>query len=192
MLRNLLSIILVVIAVHSATAGERFFPKGTLSQNVEVSELKERWYSKHLRAMNERPWSEATSGQHGYRLTWLRTFHHPMVFRLDIAPDGTADLYVKVANGRGGYDPGVLTVNKTIHISKVQTDTIPTGLAQTGFWNMDGFIDRHGLDGAQWIVEGVKNTRYHVVDRQSPSGTVFQLWALSLMGLSGMDIEPIY
>ena len=192
MLRNLLSIVLIVVAVHSAAAGERYFPKGTLSQNFEVSEMKERWYSKQLRAMNERPWSGGARELHGYRLTWLRTFHHPIVVRLDIAPDGTANLHVKVASGRGGYDPGVLTVNKTIHISKVQTDTILTGLEQTRFWTMASYVDRYGFDGARWIVEGVDDARYHVVDRLSPEGSPFQFWALSLMKLSDVDLEPIY
>ena len=192
MLRNLLTIVLVVVAVHSATAGERYFPKGTLSQNIEVSELKERWYSKQLRAMNERPWSGGAKGQHGYRLTWLRTFHHPMVFRLDIAPDGTAELHIKVTSGASGYDPGVLTVNKTINLSRTQTDIILTGLEQIKFWTMASHMESTGLDGAQWIAEGVKAARYHVVDRWSPEGSAFQFWALSLMGLSGMDIEPIY
>ncbi len=39
------------------------------------------------------------------------------------------------------------------------------------FWNLptlqpsDGTV---GLDGAQWIIEGAKDGRYHVIDRWSP------------------------
>ena len=173
-------------------AGDRFFPKGSLSDNADASEFMELWYGKHLRAMNEGLLTDADAGQHVYRLTWLRTFHHPMVFRLAIAQDGTVELHVKVTSGAGGYDPGVLTVNKTIHLTKVQADIMLAGLEQIEFWTMTSYLERTGVDGAEWIVEGVKNVRYHVVDRWSPEGSAFQFWALSLMWLSGMDLEPIY
>ena len=192
MFRYLVLIVLIVSAVHPTMAGDRFFPKGSLSDNADASEFMELWYGKHLRAMNEGLLTDADAGQHVYRLTWLRTFHHPMVFRLAIAQDGTVELHVKVTSGAGGYDPGVLTVNKTIHLTKVQADIMLAGLEQIEFWTMTSYLERTGVDGAEWIVEGVKNARYHVVDRWSPEGSAFQFWALSLMWLSGMDLEPIY
>ena len=142
--------------------------------------------------MYEFPLVDSDPGQHVYRLTWLRTFHHPMVFRLDIAPDGTAELHVKVTSGAGGYRPGWRIVNKTIPVTSIQTDTILAGLEQIKFWTMTSHLESTGLDGAQWIVEGVKDAHYHVVDRWTPGGTAFQFWALSLMELGGVDLEPIY
>ena len=38
-----------------------------------------------------------------------------------------------------------------------------------GFWNAPSPInDQTGTDGSQWIIEGVKAGRYHVVDRWMP------------------------
>ena len=49
-----------------------------------------------------------------------------------------------------------------------------------------------GLDGARWILEGLKKGRYHVVERWSPEGGKFREAAECLIGLSKLDIEKIY
>jgi hypothetical protein len=192
MFRCLLLIVWLAGTVHPAVAGDRYFPEGSLSNNAESDKFREEWYAKCLRAMSELPLSDQVIGQHVYRLTWLRTFHHPMIFRLEFAKNGTAELHVKVTSGAGGYDPGVMTVNKTVPLSKTQTETILAGLEQIKFWAMASHFESFGADGAQWIVEGVKDTQYHVVDRWSPDGSAFQFWALAVMELGGVNLEPVY
>ncbi len=49
-----------------------------------------------------------------------------------------------------------------------------------------------GMDGARWIVEGVKAGRYHLVDRWSPKDGAVREFGLLLVGLSEIDSEPIY
>src|SRR5262249_15394411 len=47
------------------------------------------------------------------------------------------------------------------------------------------------LDSDHWIVEGVKDGKYHVVDREEPEGD-FEALCLSLLELSGLDLEVPY
>lgn len=41
-------------------------------------------------------------------------------------------------------------------------------LEQHKFWDLPSNNPREGADGSQWIIEGVRNGRHHVVDRWSP------------------------
>ena len=49
---------------------------------------------------------------------------------------------------------------------------------------------RLGNDGAQWILEGMKDGRYHVVDRWSPDGGDYRAACLHLLKLSGLGVNP--
>ena len=44
-------------------------------------------------------------------------------------------------------------------------------------------------DGAQWVLEGTRNGRYHVVDRWSPTGTEYEQLCKFLMELSPVKLD---
>ena len=49
--------------------------------------------------------------------------------------------------------------------------------------------DQEGTDGSQWVIEGVRAGRYHVVDRWTPSkGVVRELGLMLAFDLAKMDI----
>lgn len=54
--------------------------------------------------------------------------------------------------------------------------------------NPDGTIRIDGDDGAQWIVEGVRSKRYHVIDRWSPKDN-YRLACLYLLKLSRIRVN---
>ena len=154
-------------------ANPQYFPNGTFhdsSESDNFNNFKERWYSKHLRAMAEPSLPEATKYRAlvAYRFLWLRTFHHPIAIRLTIRLDGTGFLTGKVASGRGGYEPGVLSQNDSFGISKPQVQTFLNLLQKAAFWVLPTENAPGGFDGAGWILEGVQVGNYHVVDRWSP------------------------
>ncbi len=54
-------------------------------------------------------------------------------------------------------------------------------VTEVGFWNAPNPVnDQRGTDGSQWIIEGVKGSHYHVVDRWSPTNGVARQLGLLL------------
>ncbi len=112
-----------------------------------------------------------------YRFLWLRTFDHPIAVRLDVHEDGTGTLVTKMASGAGGYAPGKLTEDRTSVLTREQVSTFVGKTIAVHFWKLPSYdLNRSGEDGSEWVIEGVKDGKYHIVDRWSPDkGAVFEL-----------------
>ena len=165
-----------------------YFPKNTFNDHV-VS-----WYSKQLRALNEPSIYKQVSNQDKeiYRFTWLRTFHNPISIRVEKNKQGKPIVIVKVADGKGGYDPGKIKISSTVTIT---TKKYKQFIRKIGYYYFFWYIAETGkslgLDGAQWIVEGLSNGKYHIVDRWSPGGRVRKI-GLQFLKLSGLEVKNIY
>jgi hypothetical protein len=195
-MKPLLTSALLVFLVGNSTAQTKYFPDRVFCGSHEAGTC-ERWYAEHLRAMREPSlWelSKDTSKQ-SYRFLWLRSFHHPVSARLEVAKDGTAQLFVKVLNGRGGYEPGHIILNRNIKVYKELVEQFLGLLKEADFWNSPTEEPENSneirLDGAQWIIEGVTDGRYHVVDRWSPDDGPFRKAAL-LLALNLGHLNPRY
>ncbi len=46
-----------------------------------------------------------------------------------------------------------------------------------------------GMDGIQWVLEGVRNHEYHVADRLSPKDSDFARVCIFLMTLTPINLE---
>jgi hypothetical protein len=147
-----------------------YFPYGAYSDGWKGREASiNYWYGKHLRAMGEEslvrlrePESEV------YRFIWLRTFHHPVIVRLERTPHG-ATVVMKETDGQGGYEPGKLIVNRQIELTREEWCIFSQLIEDINYWNQPLELDAEGgNDGAQWILEGVRENRYTAVDRWSP------------------------
>ena len=186
-------------ACEQLVAERSRFPEGAFDDTA-LSSFVLLWYSEHLAAMaepvltriDERP-AEA------YRFLWLRTFHHPVVLRLqDVGGEKT--LVVKQTNGAGGYRPGELVVDRTIRVGAEEWNTFQSLLDAAGYWRAaETDRDEMGGDGAQWVLEAVRDGRYHIVERWSPDERYsseenlnFRDACLYLLKLSGLAIEPLY
>jgi hypothetical protein len=189
----LICALMLFFAVISATQTQ-YFPDRAFCGSPETG-VCETWYAKHLRAMREPSlWelSKDTSKQ-SYRFLWLRTFHHPVSARLEVAKDGTGQLFLKVLSGQGGYEPGHAILNRNIKVPKDAVDLFLQLLQKADFWNLPTEQESNvvGKDGAQWIMEGVLGGRYHAVDRWSPDDGPFRKAALFLAINLG-DLNPRY
>lgn len=126
-----------------------------------------RWYSKHLLAMNEPILHLDTSNKEVYRFTWLRTFHNPVSIRME-KNENEYLLYWKVCDGAGGYEPGNLTISKKKILDKSEWSSFVDIVNGIHFWKLETNQRLHDIDGSQWILEAKVKDKYHVVDRQSP------------------------
>jgi len=185
--------VLVLLGSLGAVAQAPYFPKGAFSDDSNGDRFKAEWYSTHLKALNEPSLLQFASkpSLESYRFVWLRTFHHPVVVRLDIRADGVGELTAKVSNGAGGYKPGQIIQNVSRPLTREQTSMFLAQLGKDKFWELPSYENsgRGGNDGSQWIVEGVKDGKYHVVDRWTPSeGPVRELGVTLALGLAELKI----
>lgn len=152
------------------------------------SRLPVEWYSKHLFAMNEPLLFNRRTKKEIYRFTWLRTFDKPMTFRFEKTNDEYI-LYWKVLSGAGGYDPGVIIIERLKVLSKKEWTKFIQLIQKADFWNMDLGRYSFGNDGSEWIMEGVNNTNYRVVSVWSPDKGSFYNACDYLISLTDLEIS---
>jgi hypothetical protein len=186
----------VKAGARSSGRGEIACVAGDTALFPPHSVLTGRWYADQLHAAGERALC-ATGASEAYRFTWLRSFHHPIVVRAERLGDGYL-LTAKQLDGAGGYKPGKLMVNRTSALSTDEWAHLTALVDSVGFWTAGPQPrEQIGLDGAQWIVEGVAEHRYHTVDRWSPPEgdrgvRRLGLFMLQLARLTPAAPEPIY
>lgn len=104
-----------------------------------------------------------------YRFTWLRTFHHPVSIRLE-KQNNIIKLFAKVCNGAGGYEPGQIIVDTSFSVTMNDYNLLTQKIKETNFWNLQTENnDNSGKDGSEWIIEAVKDNKYHMVVRRTPT-----------------------
>lgn len=125
------------------------------------------------------------------RFTWLRSFHNPVVVRIDASADGTMRMTATetyngaLVDGRGYRRVSrVLSADEAVALrSLLETDR----LAQAAPIGCE-----EGLDGAQWLIERSGRGHYDLWRRWSPdSGPVHEV-GLMMLKLTGWSVEPVY
>jgi hypothetical protein len=165
-------VLLLLLVISGTPSGERYFPEGAFHKDWKrLDEARQKWYSDQLKALDEPSLYAASDSSQNeiYRFLWLRTFHHPVAVRIELSAK-SATVFVKEADGAGGYKPGKLIRNSQVILSERQSMQLVRALQDAGFWKEPTIEESQtvGSDGARWIFEGVKERNYHVVDRWSP------------------------
>lgn len=143
------------------------------------------WYSKHLKAMEEPPLWNVKEGS-GFRFLWLRTFHHPVAIRVQHQGTGIT-LHAIELDGNGGVLPGGRLRHKDISLTSKQWTQLQAQVERAGFWKLTAVRGEMGLDGSQWIVEGYRKGRYHLVDRWTPKNGEYRKLGLLFLQLTGWE-----
>ena len=173
----------------SLDAGDYYFPKGALdSWRPKIDSLLGDWYSKYLRTMQEPSLScgPRVDG-YAYRFLWLRSFHHPIAVRFEkVGPQAT--LSAVELDGTGGEAPGKILKQTRRALSPAEESKFEAKLNQVGFWEMRRDQERFGSDGAQWILEGIDNGQYQVVQRWSPGLGAYRDVCVLLLELAGFRV----
>jgi hypothetical protein len=171
-----------------------YFPDLSLADELWEHNFYSSWFSRHLWVMQEPSLLKLAQDNtyHGYRFLWLRTFHQPVSVRLEIHPSGSGILTAKMTSGAGGYDPGELIINDLLEVPTRDVKIFLGYLDKVQFWQNKEHADASGLDGAQWIIEGVKAQIYHVINRWCPNEKSFRDLALYLIELGHLKIDNVY
>jgi len=147
------------------------------------------WYSRHLRAMNESVLYGGKLNKEIFRFTWLRTFHNPVVIRIEKEND-SVNLFYKMTNGAGGYEPGEIVIDSRKKLALNDWEKFIQLVDSCHFWStMPCEKLMKGLDGSQWILEGATNDYYQVVDEWMPGKGSYYDCCNFLIELTGLKIK---
>jgi hypothetical protein len=128
-----------------------------------------------------------------YRLVWLPTFDPPVRVRIDGKGEG-ATLRAEVLDGKGGYEPGQIAIDKTVLLGAEQVGELDGHLEETAFWAMPTQENLEGRgvdDGDLLIVEGVKSGAYHIVRRVMPDPAYKELCRY-MLDLTGLETRKVW
>lgn len=140
-----------------------YFPPQTFTSAAK--ELQLRWYSSDMYALGEKPlWPASIEPETTYRLTYLPAFTGPTVITMTTSPHGAGSISIKSISG----DREVAKLDEKFSVSPDQVSRSVSLLDQAHFWGSPAELPSHGLDGAEWIMEGVKDGQYRVVVRWCP------------------------
>jgi hypothetical protein len=167
-------------AVNSDTSAFAYFPAASLDS------FRVTWFGGVLRAMHEPSLVGATipRGATLLRFLWLRSFHPPVTVRI-LSGSGRCTSTTAVlagprpeppstATGVQPFSlpgPGSIQRRDSNEVSQGECAALTAQLAAAGFWTAPTEDGSAGLDGAEWIFEGVNPAGYHVVTRWSPDST---------------------
>jgi hypothetical protein len=142
---------------------ENCFPPQTFASRAADFQI--HWYSSDMYALGERPlWPPPSEPETTYRMTHLPAFTGPTVVTLSVSPDGAGKVAIKALS----QDRKIIEVDETMAVPRDQVARFFALLDQSHFWTTPTELPSRGLDGAEWIMEGVKDGKYRVVVRWCP------------------------
>jgi hypothetical protein len=151
----------------------------------------------HLGAMKEPSLRELAENDRTatvYRFLWLPTFHNPVAVRF-VKSDEGAVLHAVRLSGKGGYEPEKIVERKSVKLGRAPWERIVNHLDKAKFWTLPSSkpppFGEINTDGDMLIVEGVKDGKYHVVRRHSPTGGDFVDLCRAMLFMSGMDVRRL-
>jgi hypothetical protein len=166
--------VFLTLAVQFGNAAD-YFPAGILGRTPAASEAAANRYSTFLESMHEPSLLELAQRDPNaevYRLLWLREFDRPASIRFVMKPNGTGWFYRRLTSGKGGAQPGRISDSGMSWSWKSRTASFLSAVGRAGFWNLptiaDGDPNVAPECRSHWILEGIRNGQYHVVDRCSP------------------------
>jgi hypothetical protein len=162
-----------------------------------LSDFEASWYLRQLSAANEaslygESLDHAKSSTKAYRFTWLRSFHEPIIVRVDVSSDGEMRLTAKRLTGKGGYDPGRVGTTVQRALSAPEENKLRKLFNDNMAISPDSADCIIGSDGAEWILETRVGDSYHFAHRFMPNDGPVREIGLYLLSLTGWHIAPIY
>ncbi|HJW44963.1 MAG TPA: hypothetical protein VJ484_00570, partial [Lysobacter sp.] len=100
------------------------------------------------------------------RILCVTAFGHAAAVRYTFDDDGASRRAVQL---QGYGAPGPIAVDRTDRLTRAQADAFLSSLDAAGYWHMAANEESMGRDGLQIVVEAIRGSEHHVVDRWSPS-----------------------
>ena len=195
-------------AIKPSKGGTSYFPEsfGKPAQVCEhkgypecfatIGPIENKWYPKHWDAADEPSLYERTTKTipaeaSTLRFTWLPTFDHPVIVRIERS-GSNARLVAKKLSGQGGYEPGTIEREIDRPLTSLELAKLDLILSQTKILELRATNCDGGTDGSQWIVEGVDHKGYVFVNRFSPNTGPVRAFGDFALNLTGWDVGGRY
>lgn len=122
---------------------------------------------KELDSINEQPIKNlATSAnKEVYRFYWSRNSKSTITYTVDLTETDNSTLIIKKFSKK---EPRTLISTKETKLTKNHLQNLQSFLNGAQFWTLPSEKKEAGLDGATWILEGIKDGQYHYTERWSP------------------------
>lgn len=162
-----------------------------------VDDFQARRWSRLLAAAGEAPLAPEAgtarpAGSATIRFLWLRSFHPPVIVRIETAPDGGQHVVAKLFSGSGGYDPGEVEARIERPLSGDEMRALRILLERRRPFDLPPGACGLGMDGARWIFERVDDDGYRFLERWTPRAGPAHALGRFLMGLTGWELDPVY
>lgn len=167
------TVLLVLTLFSAATLSftqDSYFPIKTKAGAEGVTAFEAKWYGNSLERMNEPRLPEMAKDVNAevYRLMILPKWGNSIVVRVQRHGE-LYSLSARRLDGLAGYDPGKLVESKDIELDADNSKTLEVLVQNLNFFQLSsddslgaGVI---GLDGEEWIIEGLSHGTYHVIHR---------------------------
>ncbi|SRR5258708_39905557 len=169
-MRAVISIALFLSTTTLMLADKAYFPVRKSNGDAGLTAFEVQWYSKSLARMKEPKLPEMAKDKKviAYRLTILPPWGNPIAIRIQKEGDVYL-IFSRRLNGEGGYDPGKLVEQKKAKLANSDASALESLLVALRFFEMPTEDRFRMSDGDEWVLEGVSDGRYHVINRCCPS-----------------------
>nr|QQZ49619.1 hypothetical protein JKL49_22365 [Phenylobacterium glaciei] len=161
-----------------------------------VDDIEAEWYQKFWRAAQEPSLylASRTSPKTTltYRFTWLRTFHQPVIVRVDETADGGWRLRAKQLSGHGGYSPGGVQKVVDRRLSDAEAAKLRLTMSASRVFEQPQIGCQEGTDGSRWLLEANDHGRYRYLNRWTPESGSVRETGLIMLGFTGWTFERVY
>lgn len=155
---------LAILETDNASFLVSYFPPQTFVGDPH--DFRAHWFSRALYALDEKPLPDFGKDVNAevYRLMILPTWGNTIVVRIH-RHGKLYSLSSRRLDGQAGYDPGKVVEIKDIDLSADDSRALEALIQNLNFFQLPANDDVLGFDGDQWILEGISQGKYHLVER---------------------------
>ena len=170
LVKKLIASIFLVLSLGDtltrASTDGSYFPIKTKDGRDGLTKFEVEWYGKSLERMKEPklPDLAKDANTEVYRMLILPTWGNSIVVRVQKHGD-LYSLSARRLDGQAGYDPGKLVETKDFDLSADVSRSLETLIQNLKFPQLSMTDKVRGFDGEEWVLEGVSEGKYHVVER---------------------------
>jgi hypothetical protein len=155
---------LKAVETKNASLFVNYFPPGTFTSRAANFQVV--WYSSDMYQLGELPlWPPSSDNEKTFRFTYLGAFTGPKAVTLTVLRDGSGTVKMTMVHQSPEQAKGEELA--AVHADRV-SDFLKH-LDRAHFWEMPTESQHRGFDGAEWIMEGVQDGRYHIAVRWCPN-----------------------
>ncbi len=153
---------LKIVESNNAALFVNYFPPGTFTSRAASFQIA--WYSKDMYRLGEAPLWPPTENEKTFRFTYLGAFTGPKAVALTILPDGSGKVSMVILH----ESPEQKREEQLFTVTDDRVADFLQHLERAHFWEMPAESQTRGLDGAEWILEGMQDGKYHIAVRWCP------------------------